>query len=77
MTKKCILSHTVLSFKAFPLGIVLLGAHPHPANRPPGVWNNLKPSPSPTLVTVPNNDLFLQKDVDIRVAPGMRLRYDL
>ena len=67
--------HTVLSFNSFlSFGTLLPGIQPQPVNLPPGVWNNRKLSPSPTLVTFPKRLLFLQKAGWMREACGMRLR---
>ena len=65
---------TVLPLNALFCGILLQGNHSHPASLPPGMWNILKPSPSPTLVTLPNKLLFPQNARCIDKASGMRRR---
>ena len=66
---------TVLSFNSrFAVGTFFHGNQPHPASLPPGVWYNLKLSPSPTLVTWPKT-LFRRKYEDgILTASGKRRR---
>ena len=43
---------TVLPLSFF-LSLGTRRSQPQPARRPPGVWKRWKPSPSPTLVTLP------------------------